>query len=68
MYGSRARIGLIIPSINVTMEPEFNVMKPDGVSVHATRLLYTPGVSIKNLRSMDDGIEEAASLLATEGE
>jgi maleate isomerase len=38
MYGWRARIGLLIPSGNTTMEPEFNRMAPHGVSIHSMRL------------------------------
>jgi maleate isomerase len=38
MYGWRARIGLIIAHSNTTMEPEFNRVSPDGVSIHAARV------------------------------
>ncbi len=34
----RARIGTIIPVSNTTNETEFNRMKPDGVTVHFTRV------------------------------
>lgn len=40
MYGWRARIGLLIPSPNTTMEPEFNQVVPEGVSVHAERMIH----------------------------
>jgi maleate isomerase len=36
--GWRAKLGILIPSINYVMEPEFNRMAPKGVSVHAARL------------------------------
>lgn len=49
------------------MEPEFNAMAPDGVSVHATRLLLMPGNSLEDLRKMAEGTENAAALLATAG-
>jgi len=39
MHGWRARIGLILPSANFTMEPDFYKMIPEGVSVHASRML-----------------------------
>ncbi len=67
MYGWKARVGLIIPSLNTTIEPEFNTMKPDGVSIHATRLLYVPASSVLGLKQMAEGVEEAARLLATAG-
>lgn len=66
MYGDKARIGLIVPSINTVTEPEFNAMKPNGVSVYATRVLLASG-TMEGLREMDEGIEEAAQLLATAG-
>lgn len=66
MYGYKARIGLIVPSCNDVMEPEFNAMKLGGVSVHATRVLLT-GATIEGLKKMAEGTEEAARLLATAG-
>jgi maleate isomerase len=39
MYGWRARIGLLIPSVNATVEPEFNRFLPEGVSVHVARMV-----------------------------
>ncbi|MGC9149110.1 MAG: maleate cis-trans isomerase family protein [Sulfolobales archaeon] len=38
MYGWRARIGLIVPSSNTTMEPELYQMIPQGVSIHTARI------------------------------
>ncbi len=64
MYGTRARIGLIIPSPNTVIEPEFNAMKPEGVSVHSTRLLLTSGTE-EGLSRMAGGTEKAAQLLST---
>ena len=39
MYGWRARIGLVIPTNNTVIEPEFGVMAPPGVSAHAARIM-----------------------------
>lgn len=64
MYGWRARIGLILPSLNCTIEPELNRMAPDGISIHATRLLLEQGTPDK-LKSMADDTAVAAKLLAT---
>lgn len=36
--GWRARIGVIIPTVNTVTEPELNAVKPDGVTVHFTRM------------------------------
>ena len=57
-------MGLIIPSVNVVMEPEFNAMIPDGISVHTTRLFLTTG-TVENLEKMAEDTERAAELLST---
>lgn len=62
MYGWRARIGLLIPSVNTTMEPEFNRMAPDGVSIHATRLGLS-GFTPEGLIAMGKGVEQAAKMI-----
>lgn len=38
MYGWRAKIGLIVPSSNTTMEPELYRAAPQGVSIHTSRI------------------------------
>ncbi len=40
--GTRGRIGLILPSVNTVAEPEMNRLRPEGVTVHAARVLI-PG-------------------------
>ena len=37
-YGDRARIGMLLPSVNRAAEPQISVMLPQGVSLHTTRL------------------------------
>jgi maleate isomerase len=39
MYGWRARIGLVIPTNNTVIEPEFGILAPSGVSAHAARIM-----------------------------
>lgn len=63
-YGRRLRIGLMVPSSNTTMEPEFNRMAPGGVSVHAARMRLDE-VTPDGLVRMADGAGRAVSLLAT---
>lgn len=36
-YGWRGKIGLICPSTNTSIEPEFQMMAPDGVALHVAR-------------------------------
>ena len=63
-YGSDFRIGLIVPSLNVTIEPEFNAFAPVGISIHATRL-FLPQGDKEHLTQMAEDTEEACELLAT---
>ena len=64
MYGWRARIGLIVPSSNTTMEPEFWKMAPKGVSIHTARVRLAK-VEVEELRRMAEESVKAALDLAT---
>jgi len=64
MYGWRGKIGLLVPSLNCTMEPEFNRMAPEGVSVFATRLRFERGLP-ENMKALSEGLDEAVDLLGT---
>lgn len=66
VYGSRARIGVLLPSSNVTSEPQFNAMAPAGVTWHVTRLKLTSSDEADVL-AMADRVEDAADLLADAG-
>ena len=37
MEQPRARMGLIIPSVNTYSEPQFNHYAPDGLGIHVAR-------------------------------
>jgi maleate isomerase len=62
-YGDRLRLGIIVPSGNVIAEPEIRAMLPAGVSALITRLALR-GSSEAELRRMEEGVEDAARLLA----
>ena len=62
-YGERLRIGMLIPSGNVIIEPQVNAMLPQGVALYATRLPLR-GSSQAELLAMARNVEEAARLLA----
>jgi maleate isomerase len=66
MYGSKAKIGLIVPSINDAIEPEFNALKLKGVSIHTTRVLLTSG-TLEAEKVMLEGTEQAVKLIAGTG-
>lgn len=65
-YGTRARLGMLLPSGNQAAEPQFHAMLPAGVSLHTTRLKLT-GSSEAHLLAMTERIEEAAELVADSG-
>ncbi len=63
MYGWRARVGLILPHVNTTAEPEFNRLAPAGVSFHVARMLI-PELTVDGLIAMGQETERAALELA----
>jgi len=62
-YGTRGRVGLLLPSGNQAAEPQLAAMLPEGVALHTTRLKLT-GSSERELLGMVDRVEEAAELAA----
>jgi len=65
MYGSRGRIGLIVPSSNTVCEPEMAKLSPEGVATYSTRILFEP--SIDGLKAMNEHVERASLELSSEG-
>lgn len=61
-YNCSHRLGMILPSLNVTIEPEFNSIAPRNVSIHATRLLLEKGTR-KDLEKMSVNTEDACKML-----
>ncbi|MCZ6473588.1 MAG: aspartate/glutamate racemase family protein [SAR324 cluster bacterium] len=59
MYGKRGRIGLMVPTGNSVMEPEFGKMSPEGVSVHANRV-YLKDVTPQSLLAMESEVRGSA--------
>lgn len=60
MYGWRGRIGLLVPSINTTMETEFWRIAPSGVSVHTARIAGGRHGTPEELRGMENAAKTAA--------
>lgn len=66
MYGWRARIGMVIAASNTTMEPEFNRLKPDGVSVHVARV-RVGSLSVEGAQTARQDLGKAVGDLALIG-
>ena len=58
------RIGLLLPSSNTTMEPEFYSMAPENITIHSARMLLQD-VTITSLEKMAEDAVKAARLLST---
>jgi maleate isomerase len=63
MYGWRAKLGILVPSVNTVMEPELNRLAPDGVSIHAARLKLIGEFTPENLIQMTKETKHAAKEL-----
>ncbi len=64
MHGWRARIGLLVPSINTTMETELWRLVPAGVTVHTARFSGKREGTPDALRGMEDESKGAAAQVA----
>lgn len=71
MYGSTARIGLIVPSTNSVVEPELTSHAPGGVAFYATRVpvaeVATEAEKVASIVAMRDRLPAAAAELGSLG-
>ncbi|HYD05431.1 MAG TPA: hypothetical protein VEC60_06885 [Reyranella sp.] len=58
--GRRARIGIVVPSVNTVMEPWAQKVAPDGVSVFAARMFIPPATTAEAFIEMDRNEGKAA--------
>ena len=63
MAQPRARMGLIIPSVNTYSEPQFNHFAPEGLGIHVARARVA-GEWKRPLPEMKGEIADAAKLLS----
>ncbi|OGP63255.1 MAG: hypothetical protein A2169_08425, partial [Deltaproteobacteria bacterium RBG_13_47_9] len=67
MYGWRARLGILVPSGIIALEPEFRLMTPEGVSCHYHRFTFTGGDSneevVKRLKKAEEFISDASEII-----
>src|SRR5438874_5276620 len=67
MLGSRGMIGLIVPSNNTVVLPEFYSALPDGVAAYETRMRVEGDLTLEALRKMVGDAEAAGDLLRQTG-
>lgn len=58
------RVGLLVPSSNTTVEPEFYRVLPDDVTLHTARL-YITRIEPDSISETAEDLERASSYLAT---
>lgn len=68
MYGQRARLGVLVPSQIVAIEPEFGLVTPAGVSCHYHRFNFeAAGIDDKEvvarLKKAEEYVADAAALI-----
>jgi maleate isomerase len=67
MYGWRARIGILIPSSNIVIEPSFSLMIPEGVSCHYHRFAFIGDNRdeeiVKRLKRAEEFIADASEMI-----
>jgi maleate isomerase/arylmalonate decarboxylase len=67
-YGTRAKLGLIVPPTNTVNEAEWHTMVPEGVTFHVTRMpLHTDTTSNAGKKVLYIDIEKSTSDLAQAG-
>jgi maleate isomerase len=67
MLGWRGMVGLIVPSNNNVVLPEFYSALPQGVTAYETRMRVEGELTFEALRRMTDDAEAAAELLRQTG-
>lgn len=59
----KAKLGIILPSANTVMEPEFYQMAPEGVGIFTTRVPLTTAYK-RDFLKVANRVEDAAKLLS----
>lgn len=65
----RAKVGVVVPATNTVVQPEYEAMRPPGVTNHVTRMLLPPrpyddmAVYRRALETEQGHLEEALALL-----
>ena len=67
MFGSKGRIGAIIPANNSTIEPEVWPRLPADTAFYATRILARGNLTAAAVKAMEANVDRAADELAATG-
>ena len=64
LEGRRARIGVVIPSTNTSVEADYNDLRPDNVTLHTARIFINTSIDSddkaqETLRQIREGSEKA---------
>ncbi len=71
LLGYRAKVGIVVPSTNTTMEPEMHSMAPHGVTIHTARIylaqsaVRSPEEAQKALEAFQNALEIAIRDITT---
>ena len=56
LLGYRAKMGVVVPSTNTTMEPEMHSMAPHGITFHTARI-YLAQSSVRSPEEAQKAVE-----------
>jgi maleate isomerase len=57
VYGYRLKIGVVTPSVNTVVQPEYDSMRPEGVTNHIGRI-HVPNITTDNDRSLSQSVAD----------
>jgi arylmalonate decarboxylase len=63
MYGRAGRIGLAVLDIDLCIEPDLRRVLPDGVEIHAARVIYPHEVTPEAMTEATRGLDQAVRSL-----
>jgi maleate cis-trans isomerase len=67
VYGTKGRIGLIVPANNSVIEPELWSAVPEGCALYATRILAKGDLTPDAVRRMERDVDAAVEAIAATG-
>lgn len=71
LYGYRLKIGVVAPSVNTVVQPEYDAMRPRGVTNHHSRIRVTNLATVadegihQSIVDIDAGVNDAVELVLT---